>query len=119
MILSICFFSIFLLKNELDSIMIGMNLSKGEEVYMKNHRKKCIKTMALVIACSILASKSFISYASNNLKLDVNGDGVIDKVDYLKVKANYNGKSTQYDVNSDGIIDIYDMTAISSSFNFV
>jgi len=84
---------------------------------MKNHRKKCIKTMALVIACSILASKSFISYASNNLKLDVNGDGVIDKVDYLKVKANYNGKSTQYDVNSDGIIDIYDMTAISSSFN--
>jgi len=84
---------------------------------MKIRGNKCIKTMVLVVACSILASNSLILRASSNLKLDVNDDGVIDKVDYLSVKSNYNGKSSKFDVNSDGIIDIYDMTAISSSFN--
>ncbi|HCW04019.1 MAG TPA: hypothetical protein DGK91_05460 [Clostridium sp.] len=94
-----------------------MDFYEDLEVHMKINRKNCIKNIVLVVACSVLASNSYISHAAPNLKLDVNGDGVIDRADYLRVKFNYNGSSTQFDVNSDGVVDIYDMTAISASFN--
>lgn len=64
-----------------------------------------------------MASTSVIRVRATTNNVDVNGDGVVDILDFQEVKKYYNQKNSKYDLNNDGIVDIYDMNIVSKNID--
>ena len=81
-------------------------------------KKVPARTRLIVLVLSaIMASTSVIRVRATTNNVDVNGDGVVDILDFQEVKKYYNQKNSKYDLNNDGIVDIYDMNIVSKSID--
>ena len=73
------------------------------------------------VAAIAMVSAMLFTYPRNvhafNRNFDINGDGVVDMVDFQLTEQYYNSLELIYDVNGDGIIDIFDMTLIAKGFD--
>lgn len=62
-----------------------------------------------------------IEKSNTKIKIDLNGDGIIDEADVDLLEPHYNAKpgdsnwKDEYDLNKDGIIDIFDMTIVAQN----
>lgn len=62
-----------------------------------------------------------IEKSNTKIKIDLNGDGIIDEADVDLLEPHYNAKpgdsnwKGEYDLNKDGIIDIFDMTIVAQN----
>lgn len=83
---------------------------------MKSKGHLSNKILALVMVSAILSVYPKKVQAINS-SLDLNGDGVVDMVDYQIAAQYYNKSEYSYDINGDGLVDIFDMTLISKGFD--
>ena len=62
-----------------------------------------------------------VNVSKNNIKIDLNDDGIVDQKDLDLIKGFYNyrpstpGWDSKYDLNDDGVIDIYDIVLIAAN----
>lgn len=62
-----------------------------------------------------------VNVSKNNIKIDLNDDGIVDQKDLDLIKGFHNyrpstpGWDSKYDLNEDGVIDIYDIVLIAAN----